>query len=235
MGGLVRFVGAISQHRQRKAEERQNIAAAEQNDRRGSTWGAPLAPSGFAVGQGLCGPDDPTLGGNVRCRVTVQCPIRATPNSCPRLTLMDRGADLAQSTDEGAQVTSGFSRRGLFAALPGGLGLSGCSASQLIARQGPSNLALRISPRGSVNLDSTAQQAIDIRHASGVRPTTAQVILVDVIQDDPTVDTSGLRWAPGYPIYDEAASTDTEVRVLVKFAAPAGVPATGRARILFEM
>jgi hypothetical protein len=61
------------------------------------------------------------------------------------------------------------------------------------------------------------------------------VILVDVIQDDPTVDTSALRWASAYPIYDEAASTDTSVRVLVKFAVPSGVPATGRARILFEL
>jgi hypothetical protein len=86
-----------------------------------------------------------------------------------------------------------------------------------------------------VDLNSTAQQAIDIPHASGAKPTAAQVILVDVIQDDPTVDTSALRWASGYPIYDEAASTDTAVRVLVKFAVPSGVPATGRARILFEL
>jgi hypothetical protein len=133
-------------------------------------------------------------------------------------------------------MTSRLSRRSLFATPLGWIGLSGChSAPQLTAPQGPSDLALRLSMVGSVDLNSTAEQAIDIYYGIGAKPTAAKVILVDVIQDDPMVETSALRWAPGYPIYDEASSTDTMVRVLVKFAVPAGVPATGRARILFEL
>jgi hypothetical protein len=45
---------------------------------------------------------------------------------------------------------------------------------------------------------------------------------------------SAVRRAAGYPGYDEA-STGTNARVLVKFAAGAGVPATGRARIFFAL
>jgi hypothetical protein len=88
---------------------------------------------------------------------------------------------------------------------------------------------------GSVDLNSMAEQPIDIPHTSGTVPTSAKVLLVDVIQDDPTVDASAVRWAAGYPVYDEAASTNTTIRVVVKLATPAGVPATGRARILFEL
>jgi hypothetical protein len=130
-------------------------------------------------------------------------------------------------------MTSALSRRNLFTELSGWLGLSGCyPASQF---QNGSRLALRLSAPGSVDFTSTAAQPIQISPASGAKPAIRQVVLVDVIQDDPTVDTSVLRWAPGYPVYDEAASTDTTVRVLVKFAVPAAIPATGRARILFEL
>ena len=130
-------------------------------------------------------------------------------------------------------MTAGLSRRSFFTALPGSLGLSGCySVSRF---QNASGLAFRLSAAGSVDLNSTAEQRSDISHASGARPSAAKVILVDVIQDNPTIDTSDLRWAPGYPIYDEAASTDTVVRVLVKFAVPTATPAAGRARILFEL
>jgi hypothetical protein len=130
-------------------------------------------------------------------------------------------------------VTSGFSRRNLFTTLPSWLGVSGCySASQF---QNAGSLVFRLSAAGGVDLNSTAEQAIDISHGSGATPAIAKVALIDVIQDDPTVDTSALRWAPGYPVYDEAASTGSIVRVRVKFAVPAGVPAFGRARILFEL
>jgi len=139
------------------------------------------------------------------------------------------------SREGSAPVISALSRRSLFAALPGSIGLVGCySASQLPVRQNAGSLVLRLSATGSVDLNSTAEQAIDIPHGSGAKPAIAKVVLIDVIQDDPTVDTTALRWAPGYPVYDEAASTTTEARVLVKFAAPVGSPATGRARILFE-
>jgi hypothetical protein len=138
-----------------------------------------------------------------------------------------------------ALVTSSLSRRSFFTGLSGCIGLSGCnSAAQLQSAselERASAFALRLSSVGSVDLNSTAEQTVDILHNAGVRPEFAQVIVVDVIQDDPMVDASALLWAPGYPIYDEAASTNTTARVLVKFAAPAGVPATGRARILFEL
>jgi hypothetical protein len=131
---------------------------------------------------------------------------------------------------------SGLSRRSLFTAFAGALGLSSCSsASNLSTDQNVSALVLRLSQPGSVDLNSTVEQAIVIPHGSRAKPSIAKVVLVDVIQDDPAVDTRALRWASGYPIYDEAASTDTEVRVLVKFAIPSGVPATGRARILFAL
>jgi hypothetical protein len=128
------------------------------------------------------------------------------------------------------------SRRSFFTALSGGgLGLSGCaSAPDVPAAQDVGAIVLRLSPPGSVDLNSTGEQAIDIPHGSLTKPSTANVVLIDVIQDDPHTDTTALRWAVGYPVYDEAASTDTNVRVLVKFAAPAGVPVTGRARVLFE-
>jgi hypothetical protein len=142
----------------------------------------------------------------------------------------------ASLLDGGALVTSGLSRRTVFTALPGWIGLSGCrSASQLSALEGPSDLALRLSPVGSVDLNSTVEQALVISHRGGSKPSTAKVVLVDVVQDDPTVDATALRWAAGYPVYDEVASTDTEIVVLVKFAVPAGIPSTGRARILFEL
>jgi hypothetical protein len=137
------------------------------------------------------------------------------------------------SRDGGAPVTSGLSRRNLFTALPGWLGLSGCYSTS--ESQNASKLALRISAPGSVDLSSAAEQPIDIPHGSDAKPAIHQVVLVDVIQDDPTVDTSTLRWVPGYPVYDEAASTDAMVRVLIRLAAPTATPATGRARILFEL
>jgi hypothetical protein len=40
-------------------------------------------------------------------------------------------------------------------------------------------------------------------------------------------------WETGYPAYDEATSTNA--RVLVDLAAAAGIPATGRACIFFEL
>jgi hypothetical protein len=129
-----------------------------------------------------------------------------------------------------------YSRRAFFAALSGGLGLSGCRPeSQVPANQNASALALRLASQGSVDLDSTAEQRVDVAHGSDVPPSAAKVILVDVFQDDPVIDTRALRWAPGYPVYDEAASTDTTARVLVRFAVPAGMPATGRVRILFAL
>jgi len=131
-------------------------------------------------------------------------------------------------------VTSGLPRRNFFAALTGGLGLSGCCSASQVPAGKASALALRLGAPGSVDLNSTAEQALDILHDTGAKLVSAKVILLDVIQDDPMVDTSALRWAPGYPVYNEAAS-DAKVRVLVKFAVPAGAPATGRARILFEM
>ena len=133
-------------------------------------------------------------------------------------------------------MTFDLSRRRFFVALPGWIGVAGCdSALQPPVRQDAGSLVLRHSAAGSVDLNSTAEQAIDIPHGSIAKPTIAKVVLIDVLQDDPTVDTTALRWARGYPVYDEAASTITEARVLVKFAALAGFPATGRARILFEL
>ena len=129
-------------------------------------------------------------------------------------------------------MTSGLSRRTLFTELRGWLGISGCYPA--LPFQNGSRLTLRLSAPGSVDLNSTAEQPIQIPPACGAKPAIQQVGLGDVIQDDPTVVTSALRWAPGYPVYDEAASTDTTVRVLVKFAVPAAISVTGRARILFE-
>jgi hypothetical protein len=97
-----------------------------------------------------------------------------------------------------------------------------------------SGFVLRLSPPGSVDLNSTAEQTIDLSHASTARPEAAKVVLIDVVQDDSTLDTSALRWAPGYPAYSEAASSASIVRVVVRFAVPTGVPAAGRARVLFE-
>jgi hypothetical protein len=148
---------------------------------------------------------------------------------------------MARDRDEGTScgptlVTPELSRRSLFMTISGALGASGCSsASHAPAAQNVSALVLHLSSPSSVDLNSTAEQAIDIPHASRGKPSTAKVVLVDVIQDDSKIDTSALRWAPGYPVYDEAASTDTRARVLINFAVPAGVPATARARILFEM
>jgi hypothetical protein len=106
-------------------------------------------------------------------------------------------------------------------------------ASQLSAQQ--SGFAHRLSAAGSVNLNTTAEQAIDIAHGSAAKPPFAKVIALDVIQDNLAINTSALRWAAGYPVYDEAASTNTNARVLVKFSTAAGVAATGRARIFFEL
>jgi hypothetical protein len=161
-----------------------------------------------------------------------------------RVEARSRGRSLSMVEDRGGQVarqlqsTDGqrLSRRRFFAAFLGGLGLSGCrSVVQVPERQNVSGLVLRLSTPGSVDLNSTTEQTIDISHESGAKPAAAKVVLVDVIQDDAAVDTSALRWAAGYPVYDEAASSDTILRVLVRFAVPTGVPATGRARILFEM
>jgi hypothetical protein len=132
-----------------------------------------------------------------------------------------------------ALVTSGLSRRSFFTVFHGWLGLSGYSSTSGI--QHTSRLAFCLSSAGSVDLNSTAEQTIEIPHASDATPEAAKVVLVDVIQDHAAADTSLLRWAPGYPVYDVAASSDTIVRVLVRFAIPAGVPATGRARIMFEV
>jgi hypothetical protein len=113
--------------------------------------------------------------------------------------------------------------------------MSGCRpADQVPMRQDGSGLVLRLSSPGSVDLNDTAEQTINIVHASRATPEAAKVVLVDVIQDDAAVDTSALRWAPGYPIYSEADSSATTLRVIVRFAVPAGVPATGLARVLFE-
>ena len=106
-------------------------------------------------------------------------------------------------------------------------------ASQLPAQQ--SSFAHRLSASGSVNLNSTAEQAIDIAHGSAAKPPFAKVIALDVVQDNLVINTSALRWAAGYPVYDEAASTNTNARILVKFSTAAGVAATGRARIFFEL
>jgi hypothetical protein len=94
------------------------------------------------------------------------------------------------------------------------------------------NAAFRLSAPSSV--DSTDEQELAIDLGGATTPTFAKMIKVDSIQDDPAVDTSAVRWAAGYPVYDEAGSTETHARVLIKFAAAAGVPATGRARIFFE-
>jgi len=144
----------------------------------------------------------------------------------------DRNAEVMYRRPRAA---SGISRRSFFAASSGGLGLSGCASASGIPADQNGALVLRLSLPGSVDLNSTAEQAIVISHASATRPSAANVILIDVIQDDPRVDTAALRWAAGYPIYDEDASTDTKLRVLVKFVEAVGVPATGRARVLFEV
>jgi hypothetical protein len=142
-------------------------------------------------------------------------------------------------------VTFDYSRRAFFTTLCGGLGLSGChtqsqvpanqSVPQVPVNQDANALAFRLGSLGSVDLNSTAEQRVDVAHGSNVPPSAAKVILVDVVQDAPAIDTSALRWAPGYPVYDEAASTDTTARVLVRFAVPAGIPATGRVRILLAL
>lgn len=129
-------------------------------------------------------------------------------------------------------VTSELSRRSLFTTLPGWLGLAGCSAS---GPRSAGHLVLRSGPACGVDFNSTAEQCLVIVHDAGARPAARQVVLVDVIQDDAAVDTSAVRWAPGYPIYQEDASSDRVVCVAVRFMVPAGVPATGRARILFEL
>jgi hypothetical protein len=108
-------------------------------------------------------------------------------------------------------------------------------ASQLPTQQSVIGFARRLSAAGSVNLNSTAEQPIDIAHDSAAKPAFAEVIVLDVIQDDPMANVSAVRWEAGYPVYDEAASTSINARVLVKFAAAAGNPATGRARIFFEL
>jgi hypothetical protein len=99
------------------------------------------------------------------------------------------------------------------------------SASQLRAQQ--SSFAHRLSASGSVDLNSTAEQAIDIAHGNAAKPPFAKVIALGVIQDNLTINTSALCWAAGYPVYDDAASTNTNARVLVKFSTAAGVAATG--------
>jgi hypothetical protein len=96
------------------------------------------------------------------------------------------------------------------------------------------NAAFRLSAPSSVDLNSTDEQELAIDLGGATTPTFAKMIKVDSIQDDPAVDTSAVRWAAGYPVYDEAGSTETHARVLIKSAAAAGVPATGRARIFFE-
>jgi autotransporter adhesin len=108
-------------------------------------------------------------------------------------------------------------------------------ASQLPTQQSAVGFARRLSAAGSIDLNSTAEQVVDIAHGSAAKPAFAKVVVVDVIQDDPAVDMSAVRWQAGYPVYDEAASTSTHARVLAKFAAGAGIPATGRARIFFEL
>ena len=107
-------------------------------------------------------------------------------------------------------------------------------ASQLPTQQSAVGFARRLSAAGSVNLNSTAEQVIDTVHGSAAKPAFAKLVVVDVIQDGPTVDMNAVRWEAGYPVYDEAASTSAIARVLVKFAA-AGIPATRRARIFFEL
>jgi hypothetical protein len=132
-------------------------------------------------------------------------------------------------------VTSRLSRRSLFTGLTSASGLIGCYSASEARERHVSGLVLRLSPPRVVDLNSTAEQAIDIAHEGSARPSAEKVVLVDVIQDQPAVDTSALRWAAGYPVYDEAASTSRMARVLLRFAVPAGVPVTGRARILFEV
>ena len=95
--------------------------------------------------------------------------------------------------------------------------------------------AFRLSAPGTIDLNSTNEQEVVIDLGGATKPPFAKAIRVDVIQDDPTVDTSALRWAAGYPVYDEAAGTSTSASVLVKFAIGSGVPATGRVRMFFEL
>ena len=98
-----------------------------------------------------------------------------------------------------------------------------------------SPFALRMAAAGAVNLNVTTEQAVNIPHGQAAAPNAENMILVDVIQDDPAVDTSAVRWAAGYPIYDKAGSTATHARIRVRFATGAGAAATGRARIFFAL
>jgi hypothetical protein len=129
-------------------------------------------------------------------------------------------------------VTAELSRRSLFTSLPGWLGLASYPAPRL---HSAGALVLRLGAVGGVDLNSTAEQCVAITHGTGVRPPIHQVVLVDVIQDEATVDTSAVRWAPGYPVYNEAGSSDSVVCIRVRFTVPAGVPATARARILLGL
>jgi hypothetical protein len=109
-------------------------------------------------------------------------------------------------------------------------------AAQLpAAAPSTAGFALEMTPAGAVNLNVTTEQVLDIPHGQAAAPAPQNMILIDVIQDNPAVDTSAVRWTAGYPIYDAAGSTPTQARVRVRFAAGVGSAATGRARILFAL
>jgi len=99
----------------------------------------------------------------------------------------------------------------------------------------PAAFALKMSATGAVNLNATTEQVIDIPHGQAAAPVAANMIQVDVIQDDSAVETSAVRWAAGYPIYGRDASTSTHARIRIRFSTGAGVAATGRARIFFAL
>jgi hypothetical protein len=98
-----------------------------------------------------------------------------------------------------------------------------------------SPFALRMTTAGAVNLNVTTEQVLDVPHGQAAAPNAQNMILIDVIQDNPAVDTAPVRWAAGYPIYDQAGSTSSMARIRVRFSAGAGSAATGRARIFFAL
>ena len=99
-----------------------------------------------------------------------------------------------------------------------------------------SPFALRMTTAGAVNLNvTTPEQVLEVPHGQAAAPNAQNMILIDVIQDNPAVDTAPVRWAAGYPIYDQAGSTSSMARIWVRFSTGAGSAATGRARIFFAL
>jgi hypothetical protein len=88
---------------------------------------------------------------------------------------------------------------------------------------------------GAVDLNATTEQVLDVSHGQTAAPAVEKLLLIDVIQDDPASDTSGVRWAAGYPIHDAAGSRLARARIRVRVSKGAGSAATCRAPIFFAL